>query len=589
MKKSYFFLLFGLITAQASAQISLNYLDAPGTGFFSEEARTPVAGNMGTTLGEQRRIAMERAVEIWQSHLNPKAPVVIDVSFESLPCNALGAAIAGASTISAFQNFPGAPLSDTFYGSALANHLAEEDLDPDRSEIRVRINAEIDAGNCVAVASMYYGIDSPPPTPGIPFFFRTMLHEIAHGLGFSALIDNDSGDFFFDNPDVFTRNMTYLPTGESWADLTSAERLGAAAAGPLTVWGGRNTQIGSQSQINNGDNLATITRTSDGMVFPAETATFGPRVPAGGITAEIVLVDDGVAPNSDGCEEIINAADVSGKIALIDRGGCDFSTKSFRAEIAGAVAVVIANTNPQQIIELGGTDPGLSIPTLAITLANGQTFRSLANGETLTLLPPGDRPGTFQGRPFLQTPFAFAPGSSISHFDGLTSTGILMRPDSLNIFPADTSSLDVTLTVMRDLGWDVQNIPYPNLDYALWAQLNQASPNGPEDDGDLDGHTNLEEYAFGGDPNDVTSFPAPPVIGLNAGNQVTFDYPLSNQAVDLSFRLLRLDTLPDPNPEVIPAGTLLDGSGEINLMRSNLGDLDTLTPQAFFRVEATRQ
>jgi len=61
-------------------------------------------------------------------------------------------------------------------------------------------------------------------------------------------------------------------------------------------------------------------------------------------TADVVLVDDGDAPVSDGCEApFVNAGAVSGKIALIDRGGCDFAEKAENAIAAGAVGVLIAN------------------------------------------------------------------------------------------------------------------------------------------------------------------------------------------------------------------------------------------------------
>ena len=52
------------------------------------------------------------------------------------------------------------------------------------------------------------------------------------------------------------------------------------------------------------------------------------------IVGELVIVDDGTDPTSDGCEPIQN--DLTGKIALIDRGACEFGVKCLNAENAGA-------------------------------------------------------------------------------------------------------------------------------------------------------------------------------------------------------------------------------------------------------------
>ena len=46
---------------------------------------------------------------------------------------------------------------------------------------------------------------------------------------------------------------------------------------------------------------------------------------------------------SDGCEEIINAEELNGKIAFLDRGGCQFGFKALQAQNAGAIGVIVAN------------------------------------------------------------------------------------------------------------------------------------------------------------------------------------------------------------------------------------------------------
>jgi hypothetical protein len=62
-------------------------------------------------------------------------------------------------------------------------------------------------------------------------------------------------------------------------------------------------------------------------------ASFGPTATAANFSGAVVQA----VPN-DGCAAITNASAVAGKVALIDRGTCDFATKSLNAQAAGAKA-----------------------------------------------------------------------------------------------------------------------------------------------------------------------------------------------------------------------------------------------------------
>lgn len=84
-------------------------------------------------------------------------------------------------------------------------------------------------------------------------------------------------------------------------------------------------------------------------------------------------------PNSkaEGCDSILNAADIKGKIALVRRsaagaGSCDFLTKVANAQKAGAIAVIIydnvANTAPALMT---GTNASITIPSCRISLEDG--------------------------------------------------------------------------------------------------------------------------------------------------------------------------------------------------------------------------
>ncbi len=113
--------------------------------------------------------------------------------------------------------------------------------------------------------------------------------------------------------------------------------------------------------------------------YGAIGAQFGPALTTTGLTAAIVLaVDGGGVSTTDGCEAIGNA--VSGKIALLDRGTCDFVVKVKNAQNAGAVGVIVANNVPDAIFQMGGTTK-LRIPSVMVSQADGSTLRGLAGSN----------------------------------------------------------------------------------------------------------------------------------------------------------------------------------------------------------------
>lgn len=101
-----------------------------------------------------------------------------------------------------------------------------------------------------------------------------------------------------------------------------------------------------------------------------------------------------VDPPTSGSEEIVFvglgcdadlplAADPSGKVALIVRGGCSFAEKAENAEDGGATAAVVHNNEPGLFFgTLGG--PGIGIPVVSISQEDGLFIRGQDTPVTLT-------------------------------------------------------------------------------------------------------------------------------------------------------------------------------------------------------------
>ncbi|HLV59287.1 MAG TPA: M36 family metallopeptidase [Natronosporangium sp.] len=107
--------------------------------------------------------------------------------------------------------------------------------------------------------------------------------------------------------------------------------------------------------------------------YGASGADFGPD-PGDGFSGQIVLVDDGSAEPTLGCEPLVGFP--AGAIALVDRGECPFTQKVANAQAAGAVAVIVANNVPGDPITMGGADPTIEIPSVMVSLDNGDAIKA---------------------------------------------------------------------------------------------------------------------------------------------------------------------------------------------------------------------
>lgn len=129
-------------------------------------------------------------------------------------------------------------------------------------------------------------------------------------------------------------------------------------------------------------------------VKPAGTAAFGPQTVS--LTGDVVEVNDGVNTGNDGCESpFANAAAVAGKIAFMDRGICGFAVKAKNAQDNGAVGVIIGNnTGGNVIINMGGADPTVTIPSLSVVQNDGTAIKAELATNTVNLTMSRGATGT---------------------------------------------------------------------------------------------------------------------------------------------------------------------------------------------------
>jgi hypothetical protein len=109
--------------------------------------------------------------------------------------------------------------------------------------------------------------------------------------------------------------------------------------------------------------------------FKAQGAAFGPALNTTGVPANILLAQDGTAPAGDGCQAI--TTNLTGAIAIIDRGTCNFTVKVKNAQVAGAVGAIIANNvGIDSIFTMGGADASITIPSVMVGKNDGDTIKA---------------------------------------------------------------------------------------------------------------------------------------------------------------------------------------------------------------------
>lgn len=110
---------------------------------------------------------------------------------------------------------------------------------------------------------------------------------------------------------------------------------------------------------------------------------WGADLTTGTWTGDLVMVEAMTAPTNEGCDSLVNGADISGNIALVDRGSCNFSLKALLAQNAGAIACVILNHSPGGPVGMGAGDfaTDVTIPVVMLGLEDGQLIKDeMANG-----------------------------------------------------------------------------------------------------------------------------------------------------------------------------------------------------------------
>ena len=440
--------------ARAGATIEIVNNNAPGVGFNDSTPATPVGGNPGTTLGDQRLAAFRHAAGIWGETLDSRVPIRVRAQMTPLSCTATSATLGSAGPTFVESDFEGAEYPDRWYHVALANKRAGVDFVPGQPHINANFNSELGKPGCLTGSPFYLGFDRAPA--GQISLVTVLLHEFAHGLGFSSVTNVSTGALLASRSDVYSKFLLDLTTGKTRDEMTQAERVASAINFRKVAWTGPRVTSSVPGVLAAGTPLLS----AGGTDYVVATAAFGPPLGSPNVTAPLVAAldaADAAGPSTfDACSAILS--DVAGKVALVTRGTCGFAVKVKNAQLAGAVAVVVQNNAAGSAIALGGADPTITIPTASVSLADGNTLRAALAGGPITAfvgVDPGVRSGASRsGFALMYSVNPVAPGSSISHWDTSAFPNQLMEPAiNADLTFSVQPPQDLTLPMFRDIGW----------------------------------------------------------------------------------------------------------------------------------------
>ena len=549
MKKALLLLIVSLmpLSAFANANIIIVNMDPPGVGFNDPTPATPVGGNMGTTLGQQRLNAFEYAASIWEAAIDSNVTIRIRSNFGPLSCTATSAVLGSAGARGIWANTPNAREKNTWYHVALANKQAGADVDPTVDDMSASFNANIGTPGCLqSSGGWYYGLDAltnlAPNGATKTNLVAVLLHEFGHGLGFSTFVNRTTGDYLgyptLPYPDVYLKRIFDNTLNMYWDQMSASQRLTSRLNDGKLAWAGATVTAEAPDVLQRSGLLTVSSPSSIAGSYALGQAEFGTFLSYPGLAGELVQALDAANASgpltTDGCTAIQN--DVSGKIAFINRGTCSFTIKVKNAQDAGAIGVVIGdNAASATPADLGGSgnrafDSQITIRSGRVTLAVADRLRSGLSSGTVNVVLGTDptsnlRGGDNQGRVLLYAPTAFASGSSTSHFDTRATRNLLMEPFITSNLTHDLQAPhDLTLAQMRDIGWypdaDVDLVEDANDNCPFVANANQANYDGDAQGDACDADDDNDGVADANDANPFSNMqPTVTIGGCDSGSR----------------------------------------------------------------------
>ena len=275
------------------------------------------------------------------------------------------------------------------------------------------------------------------------FYLNNMLHDIFYEYGF----DEASGNFQQNNYGNGGNGNDFVYADAQDGSGTNNANFATPGDGgkprmQMFLWDGTVTS-GPLLTINDGPLAGD---------YEGVPAAFGGEIVD--LTEDLVLVEDdqsGTSDTNDACDEITNGSDLSGKIAVIRRGECEFGFKSLAAQNEGAVAVIMVNNVEGEAITMAGGAVGdqVTIPLFMVSDTDGEAIIEQLLSETVNATINGVTVGPMIDASLDNEIIAHEYGHGISNrlTGGGNNTGCLNNAEQMGEGWSDYLGLIITMKV----------------------------------------------------------------------------------------------------------------------------------------------
>ncbi|MBI1306070.1 MAG: T9SS type A sorting domain-containing protein [Bacteroidetes bacterium] len=208
------------------------------------------------------------------------------------------------------------------------------------------------------------------------FYWNNLMHDVWYHYGF----DDAAGNFQQNNYGRGGTGNDFV-----FADAQDGSGTNNANFNPLPE--GQNPRMQMYLWATAGQEKMRVTSPSQIQgVYAIVQAGFGnKKLSKTPVSGKLVLVNDGTASPTLACSPLQNSTDISGNIAVIDRGGCNFDDKVLYAQNAGAIAVVMINNVSGSAIVMGGDATNVNIPSVMISKADGDLLKSTMSTNSVVV------------------------------------------------------------------------------------------------------------------------------------------------------------------------------------------------------------
>lgn len=209
------------------------------------------------------------------------------------------------------------------------------------------------------------------------FYMNNIMHDVWYHYGF----DEQSGNFQENN----------YGNGGNASDMVNAQAQdgsGTNNANFSTPPDGSNPrmQMYLWDASGNPGRIISINNSSVAGKYTGGTANFGPQIDTTALTGDLMLAADSSGNDPiDACSQIV--VDLTGKIAYVRKGGCDYDVKAANCEAAGAIAMMVMNTSLGNPTAMNVANPTtVNIPSVMIGNNPGvSVLTKLQNGESINI------------------------------------------------------------------------------------------------------------------------------------------------------------------------------------------------------------